>query len=422
MKSLVVSAALVLLSTAPTWAEVTPIAPLARAKTVQVTETTWVGMPQAKFQPVRESRVEMVIPVPGTAALNPPKPIRMRVEARMVTPVGSRFVVAQPPHPSLLVTDGITKWEYYRPDNVFREDAINPQKFHGSAWESQWDFTMPMLVLFSRASQKSGPFSWFKPAGTVRLDSKPMRMYRYMTTDELGGVGLQVLWVDAATRLPYRYSDYRADKGKPLAETSRYEYRRWVLDAPIADSRFSWTPPPAATKYVPPKRTPILADDTVAPNFTVTNQQGQQVHLADYAGKTVVLDFWATWCGPCQYGMRRTLPVARKYAPKGVVFLAVNVWDTKAAFGTWLPKHPEYSPFTFAIDTSAPTRGVASLYQVTGIPAQFVIDKDGKIVAGLSGFGGQELERAVQAATGETDRDAYRAERASLAKMLQDMQ
>ena len=150
---------------------------------------------------------------------------------------------------------------------------------------------------------------------------------------------------------------------------------------------------PARTQ---PARQPLLAAGTSAPDFTVQNKAGNPVKLSDYKGKVVVLDFWATWCGPCQMSLPHTNEVAKQFADKGVVVLAVCVSDTQTAFDGWLPKHPEYDSITFAIDPSkrGDPRATGRLYHVSGIPTQYVIGKDGKVVISFVGYGGPTTDLA----------------------------
>jgi len=143
-------------------------------------------------------------------------------------------------------------------------------------------------------------------------------------------------------------------------------------------------------------RPALLAAGSQAPDFTAQDKAGSPVKLSDYKGKVVVLDFWATWCPPCQRSLPHTNGVAKQFADKGVVVLAVCVSDTQAAFDAWLPKHPEYDAITFAIDpTKRGNPDVANrLYHVTGIPTQYVIGKDGKVITSFVGYGGPTTDLA----------------------------
>jgi len=206
------------------------------------------------------------------------------------------------------------------------------------------------------------------------------------------------MWLDARTHLPYRQSMSMTQGGK-TQEVERTVFTDWSLNQPIAATQFAWAAPAGSKEYVEPT---LLAAGTQAPDFTVNDRDGKPVKLSDYRGKVVVLDFWATWCGPCQASLPHTNEVAKAFKDKGVVVLAVNVWDTKAEFDKWLPQHAQFSDITFLIDpTKEQGKDVATtLYNVTGIPTQYVIDKDGKIVKSFVGFSGptEELANTLKAA------------------------
>lgn len=204
----------------------------------------------------------------------------------------------------------------------------------------------------------------------------------------------ELLMLTPTTGLPQRV-DIQASVSPRQVES--IEFSHWKLNTPIGDGKFAYTPPAGAKLYVAPQ---VLASGTTASDFTVQDKDGKPVKLSDYKGKTVVLDFWATWCGPCQSSLPHTTAMARKYADKNVVVLAVNVWDTPAAFQSWLPKHPEYAPLHFAIDpNSDQSKSVASaLYGVSGIPTQYVIGPDGKVVKSIVGYetGDTQLEDTLK--------------------------
>jgi len=146
----------------------------------------------------------------------------------------------------------------------------------------------------------------------------------------------------------------------------------------------------------------ILANGETAPNFTVMDVKGSVAHLSDFADKVVVIDFWSTWCGPCQMSLPGTDKLAKKYAGKNVVFLPICSWDNQAAFTKWVTKHKTWT-MTFYFDPAGKGNNsiAGTQYSVSGIPTQFVIGKDGKVAYGSVGYGGEESEHAL---AGEIDK------------------
>jgi len=171
-------------------------------------------------------------------------------------------------------------------------------------------------------------------------------------------------------------------------------------------SQFAFVPPAGSkpnTPGSPAAEAPPLKNGTIAPDFTVQDTAGKPVKLSSYRGKVVVIDFWATWCGPCQASLPHTNEVAEKFKGKDVVFLAINTDDSMDAFKSWLPGHKSFDALVFAIDTGTGPKNVAgALYNVTGIPTQFVVNKLGKITNSFVGYGGptDDLENAVKSAGG----------------------
>ena len=140
-------------------------------------------------------------------------------------------------------------------------------------------------------------------------------------------------------------------------------------------------------------RLPTLAAGAVAPDFVMNNVAGKEVRLSDYKGKIVILDFWATWCGPCLESFPHTQGVAAKYKDQDVVVLASGTSDTIAKFKEWIPANQsKYPDMVFTWDPNErgsatfDDRASSKLYRVVGIPTQFVIGRDGKIAATIVGY------------------------------------
>jgi len=124
--------------------------------------------------------------------------------------------------------------------------------------------------------------------------------------------------------------------------------------------------------------------------------------ISDFRGKKiVVLDLWATWCGPCMRGIPHLSKIAESVKGQDVEVIALNVWDEKRAFERWAGEKGKDYAFKIARDPAGKEPRDASvaarIFKLSGIPAQYVIDKDGKIVEVVSGYreGDRQLEHAL---------------------------
>ena len=204
-------------------------------------------------------------------------------------------------------------------------------------------------------------------------------------------------WVEKQSGKPYQRMMFITAKGKTRLN-EKVTFSDWTLNQSIPRPMLAFVPPAGAKLYIPPK---LLAVSAQAPDFAAVTPDGKMVHLSDYRGKTVVLDFWATWCSPCQMSMPHLEKVYQQVKDKNVAVLALCVWDTKPAYTHWVADKSGTYNFPTAFDSAShgPKSIVTDDYHVVGIPVQYVIDKDGKIASAYSGYqdGDTRLEKALDA-------------------------
>ncbi|SHN33493.1 TlpA disulfide reductase family protein [Chitinophaga sp. CF418] len=118
-----------------------------------------------------------------------------------------------------------------------------------------------------------------------------------------------------------------------------------------------------------------------APDFTQTDVNGKAVKLSDFKGKYVLLDFWASWCGPCRRENPNVVKAYNAYKDKGFTVLGVSL-DKPGDRDKWLAAiEKDGLPWTQVSDLKAWDNEAAKLYEVNAIPMNFLIDPNGKIIA-----------------------------------------
>ena len=113
-----------------------------------------------------------------------------------------------------------------------------------------------------------------------------------------------------------------------------------------------------------------------APNFTLKTSDGSVIELSKLKGKTVVVNFWATWCGPCRAEIPGFLDVYSKYKSKGLEIVGISL-DR----GGWDDVKPFVKKYNISYPVVLGNDRIATLYgNIEAIPTTFIIDKNGAIV------------------------------------------
>jgi thiol-disulfide isomerase/thioredoxin len=134
-----------------------------------------------------------------------------------------------------------------------------------------------------------------------------------------------------------------------------------------------------------------LMDGSPAPDFTLATPEGGKLSLSSFKGKVVLVDFWASWCGPCRKENPNVVRIYNQYHPQGFEILSVSLDKSK---DKWVEAiKSDGLIWNHVSDLGYWQSAVVPLYSITGIPFTVLVDRNGNIVA--KGLRGPELESKV---------------------------
>jgi peroxiredoxin len=178
---------------------------------------------------------------------------------------------------------------------------------------------------------------------------------------------------------------------------------RWILAGLAALALAVLTmavPVPLPWKARTPPRAAACAADAKTANldFTMKDMTGKDVKLADYRGKVILLDFWATWCGPCKYEIPSFVKLQEQYGKDGLQIIGVSVDDTIDKLEPFVKEYKMNYPVLQGLGHN----DVQDAYgPIWGIPISVLISRDGKICTKHMGLpsiksSSDPLEKAVK--------------------------
>lgn len=112
----------------------------------------------------------------------------------------------------------------------------------------------------------------------------------------------------------------------------------------------------------------------LAPDFTLKSNSGKNLKLSEYRGQVVLLNFWASWCGPCRQEMPLLEKTHNKYKKLGFTVMGVNVEENSTKAKSIVKKKKLTFPVLFDTKSKA-----SKLYQVSAMPSTVIIDRNGKV-------------------------------------------
>lgn len=135
---------------------------------------------------------------------------------------------------------------------------------------------------------------------------------------------------------------------------------------------------------------PNITDNRL--DFTVTGLKGDSITLSSLKGKVLILDFWASWCGPCRFSNKHLVKLYSKYKGKGLEILSVSLDDEMKDWKKAVAK--DKITWLQGIDLGGWDAMSAIKWQVDALPSTFVVNKNGDVVA--INPGKDELEKKIK--------------------------
>lgn len=285
------------------------------------------------------------------------------------------------PRGELRVADGANEWDFNRESNEFEKLPVTPQTATPiSEFEAADQHVRGAEVareeLFEIAGRRV-------PIFIVRVvrDQWPPGYPR--------GVQFVMYRIDEETFRIYKSIAYSGNS----SQIRLYSIRKW--NEPVAESTFEFVPPPSSAHAI--GKLPQLAASshsiigTDALDFTLKDTRGQKFHLDDLRGKVIILDFWASWCGPCRVSMPTLQHLYEKLSDKGLVVLGLDVGEEAVEVDQFAKQ--ESITFPLLLDSEPE---ITAEYFVDAYPTTIVVDRQGRIAYRGTGTGmDDEIRSAV---------------------------
>jgi thiol-disulfide isomerase/thioredoxin len=335
-----------------------------------------------------------------------PTRIEMVVKIAVSSPGKLRIESSGQMGDSLIVSDGENTWMYLGMLKQYTKTAA------ASTPESLVKSLVPGMSSVMDQLKAKDPYLSAKVIGEESVEVDGQKIDCWVLEGRLDKIslpgsvemtgGLQKIWIGKVSKLALKQTMTASMQGGPLTAPAQMNEAVTVisekLDEPVPDGTFTFTPPEGA-KLVTEFKGPVKANadltGQIAADFKLKSVAGKEFSLQDLRGKFVLLDFWATWCGPC----RRELPAVEKlhqeFHRRGLVVLGIDAGEDTDTVNQFLLSSKLSYPILLTADS-----GVVLSYSVNAFPTVVLIDAEGKIVFYHVGAGGEKALRESLAKLG----------------------
>jgi thiol-disulfide isomerase/thioredoxin len=309
------------------------------------------------------------------------------------------------PQAAILVSDGTTAWDMRPNYHAWTENPLAPGGFENTGVDpGRQEDDANLAALLKNYGVAAGRFSSATrlPDATLVLNGVTIQCY-VVEADEPqkkdpknpGAAVTDTYWIDQANET-LRKEKVRREQ--PAHNESVIEvtttWQTVELDSPPPDALFHFTPPHGAERVAKFNDNPEDYGSMVgrtAPEVQVASPTGGgRVPISSYRGKVVLLDFWATWCGPCVESLPKLASLYAQAAAKGFVLLTVDEDKDAKKAAAFLAQHNYTWPNTQDEDGA-----IEDAYRSLALPHMLLIDAKGKIVYDDTGEDDNAIRKAV---------------------------
>jgi thiol-disulfide isomerase/thioredoxin len=311
-------------------------------------------------------------------------------------PNSARVTVAGPAGPIVqLLCDGKTLTIYAVHDKKYRTEIVPPGANVIPAVLGQSQALLPRLIgqpeVLRQLLAQPGVTATLGSPGTIGGAATETINASLPTPD--GSKAQFTFAVDSADHLLRSLTQTASVSKNGVAQSFTHTETVTALTVtPLSAADFTFIPPPGVTKIVPPTpkagqaapKEPLMHDPRLVPGarpfpLAAKDLSGKPISLAQYHGKVVLMDFWATWCGPCVGEMPNVIAAYKKYHAQGFDIVGISLDQSRPALTAFIAKNK--MPWRQVFDGKGWNSAVPHQYGVTAIPFGLLIGRDGKIAA-----------------------------------------